>query len=76
MEDRMDKSKFVGESEMNRVTANVVNNLEWAKVGFGKFSGRSGCLDMFRQEEDLLTWGEVGWQNVTLVGSSLVALLS
>ena len=76
MEYWMDKSKFVGESETNRVTANAVNNLEWAEVGFGEFSGRSGRLDMFRQEEDLLAWGEVGWRNATLVRSSLVALLS
>jgi hypothetical protein len=47
MEDWVDELEFIWKSEMNGVAANVVNDLEWAKVWFRQLVGRSSHLDVF-----------------------------
>jgi hypothetical protein len=76
MEDRVDESEFVWKLELNGIAANVVDNLEWAEVWFRQLAGRLSHLDVFRQEEDLITWSEVWGQNAAIVGSGLIMLLS
>ena len=70
----MDELEFIWESEMDGIGADAVDDLKGSEVRFGKFLGRSGCLDVFRQEEDLIARNDVGWQNAVIVGRALVAL--
>ncbi len=72
----MDESEFIQELETDGIGADAVDDLEGSKVRFGKFPGRLGRLDVFRQEEDLVTGNNVGWRNVAIVGRALVAILS
>ena len=44
VEDRMNESEFMRESEMNGVLANMVDDFKRTEEQFGKLAGRSGCL--------------------------------
>jgi hypothetical protein len=76
VEDWVDESEFIRKLETDGIAANAVNDLEWAEVWFRQLAGRLSCLDVFRQEEDLITWSEVWGWNVAIIGSSLIMLLS
>ena len=76
VEDRVDKAKFMQKAKTNGVVTNAVDNLEWSKVRLSEFMGRSGRLDIFQQEEDLLAWSDDWRRNASFIRSSLIALLS
>ena len=46
VEDGMNESEFMRESETNGVLANAVDNFERTEEQFGELAGRSGCLDV------------------------------
>ena len=46
MEDGMNESEFMRESETNGVLANAVDNFERTEERFGELAGRLGCLDV------------------------------
>ena len=56
--------------------ANMVDYFKRSEIKFGWFPGRSGCLDIFRQEQGFIAGNDVGRQNAGIVCRALVALLS
>ena len=75
VEYRVDEPEFVRKSETDGVGTDAIDNLEGSEVRFGQFPGRSSCLNVLRQEEDLVARDDVGWRGAAIVGRPLVAFL-
>ena len=61
---------------MDRVSANMVNDLERTDVGFGEFSQRAGCPNELGQDENFITGVEWWRWDSMEVRHSLIVFLS
>ena len=76
MKHRVNEPEFVRKAEANGVVADAVDDFERPEVWLGEFTGGSCCLDVLRQEEDLVAGSDVRGRKAAIVGGALIALLS